>query len=215
MQSSEPLQSRPKRADHRRETTRLAIIEAAETLFAERGIDAVSLREIGAAAGAKNTAVVSYHFGDKEGLLDAILHSRLPAFDTRRAGLQAQVKGEPDVTAILRVLALPIFEQRNSQGKRSYAAFLGSLGRSQFRDVWAPNKSAIPATMELGAKLREQMPAGTGRFYEERLFACTAMLTSAIEAIDRRLDLDAEAERALFNDAIRMAAAAFTAPFVQ
>jgi AcrR family transcriptional regulator len=204
-----------RRVDHRREATRQAIIEAAESLFAEYGIDAISLRQVGAAVGAKNTAVVSYHFGDKSALIEAILLHRLPAFDRRRAQLVADLEGEPDVAGILRALCLPLFEQRNDRGKRSYAAFLESLGRSQFRRVWSQVECAIPVTAELGGKLRALMPATAQHFVAERLLACTGLLTAAIGGIDRRTDLDAGAELSLFDDAISMAAAAFGAPAAQ
>ena len=55
------------------EDTRLALIRAAERLFSERGFDAVSLREVSTAAGQANNSAVSYHFGSREGLVDASL----------------------------------------------------------------------------------------------------------------------------------------------
>jgi AcrR family transcriptional regulator len=58
---------------HSSEDTRLALIRAAERLFAERGIDAISLREVSAEAGQGNNSAVSYHFQSREGLIDAIL----------------------------------------------------------------------------------------------------------------------------------------------
>ena len=42
-------------------------MEAAEQLFAERGVRAVSIRDIAAAAGV-NSALIAYHFGSKEEL---------------------------------------------------------------------------------------------------------------------------------------------------
>jgi AcrR family transcriptional regulator len=55
------------------DTTRARLIEAAIRLFAERGVDGVSLRAAAEAAGARNTAAVHYHFKDREGLLQACL----------------------------------------------------------------------------------------------------------------------------------------------
>src|SRR3546814_6660333 len=52
------------------------ILQAAEDCFGEHGIDAVSLRQIAIAAGQGNTAAVQYHFGSKEGLLEAIFQHR-------------------------------------------------------------------------------------------------------------------------------------------
>ena len=52
---------------------RQRIIETAERLFAERGVEAVSLNEINKAAGQKNTSALHYHFGSREELLTAVI----------------------------------------------------------------------------------------------------------------------------------------------
>lgn len=63
---------------------RLAMIEVAERLFAERGVHGVSLREIGAQAGQRNTAAARYHFGSKEALVDAVFKHRMEPINARR-----------------------------------------------------------------------------------------------------------------------------------
>lgn len=63
-----PAQSRIRDAGRSRE----AILTAAERLFAERGFDATSLAEIGAASGLSR-ATPSYFFGSKERLYRAVL----------------------------------------------------------------------------------------------------------------------------------------------
>ncbi len=52
-------------------TSREKLIRAAEGLFAERGFDGVSVRDITNAAGV-NSALVGYYFGSKEGLLSEV-----------------------------------------------------------------------------------------------------------------------------------------------
>jgi len=54
------------------ERSRQAILEAAEEQFAERGFDAVSLGQVGAAAGLSR-GTPSYFFGSKEQLYQAVL----------------------------------------------------------------------------------------------------------------------------------------------
>src|SRR5215510_1851052 len=49
------------------DTTRERIVEAAGEIFAEKGFDATTVRDICQAAGA-NIAAVNYYFGDKERL---------------------------------------------------------------------------------------------------------------------------------------------------
>jgi AcrR family transcriptional regulator len=51
------------------------IIASAMQLFSEKGFDAVSVREIAGLAEA-NIALISYHFGSKEGLLQEIVASK-------------------------------------------------------------------------------------------------------------------------------------------
>jgi AcrR family transcriptional regulator len=58
------MNSRPSRADG--EARRKRVVWTALKLFGERGIDAVSTRDIVAAAGARvNAAAIHYHFGSK------------------------------------------------------------------------------------------------------------------------------------------------------
>ena len=65
------------------DTTRAALLSAAERLFAERGIDGVSLREINRASGARNAIAVQYHFEDRAGVVRAILQKHQPDVDAR------------------------------------------------------------------------------------------------------------------------------------
>jgi len=58
------------------------ILEAAERLFAERGFDGTSVRDIAAEAGV-NLAMISYYFGSKEGLLSALFAHRVSVMGMR------------------------------------------------------------------------------------------------------------------------------------
>lgn len=64
------------------------LLQEAMRLFGERGFDAVTTREICAAAGV-NPGAIHYHFGDKDGLYREVL--RLPVVD-----LQQQLAGFDD-----------------------------------------------------------------------------------------------------------------------
>ncbi len=65
--------------------TRDRLLQVATTLFAERGLKKVTVREICRAASA-NVAAVNYHFGDKLGLYREVLRS---AIDVMRATFDA------------------------------------------------------------------------------------------------------------------------------
>jgi AcrR family transcriptional regulator len=105
-----PLQTpREERSDTA--TTRDRIVAAAETLFAARGVEDVSLVEIGKAAGQRNRSAVQYHFQDKAGLIHAILDKHTPGIERRRhARLDALGPG-PDLRSAVEALVLPVAEK--------------------------------------------------------------------------------------------------------
>lgn len=74
------------------------LITAAERLFAERGIDGVSLREITREASQRNTTALQYHFGDRDGLVRAIVLKHMETVAVRREALLEMVAGRDDLT---------------------------------------------------------------------------------------------------------------------
>lgn len=87
------------------------LLDAAEALFAERGIDAVSVRAVNAAAGA-NVAAVHYHFGSKDALVDAVLRRRMDALGARRLAMLAALPDDrtPPVRRVVEALVVPLAE---------------------------------------------------------------------------------------------------------
>jgi len=103
------------------------LILAAEKLFAEKGIEAASLREIATAAGHGNNNAVRYHFGSKQGLIQGIFRHRVAQMEPIRAELIARLEAAELVTdtrAIVEVIVLPYFTLRAPDGTISYPAFL-------------------------------------------------------------------------------------------
>ena len=71
-------------------STRDRILAAAETLFAQRGFDGASLRQLTTAAGV-NLAAVNYHFGSKEKLVEEVFRRRLDTLNADRLTALAQL----------------------------------------------------------------------------------------------------------------------------
>lgn len=100
--------------------TRERFIRAAQKLFAERGVESVSLNEITAAAGQKNRNALQYHFGSRAGLVQSILDfhgeevARLREEYIERHDLDAWTAAE----AAARILVMPLGEylNRNPEG---------------------------------------------------------------------------------------------------
>lgn len=74
-----------------RGAARSEIVQAAERLFAERGIEAVSLRDVNLAAGQRNHSAAQYHFGDRAGLIAAVFEARMTAINEQRHRLLAEL----------------------------------------------------------------------------------------------------------------------------
>ena len=66
--------------------TKGRLLEAAERLYAEQGIEATSLRAITSEAGA-NLASVHYHFGSKEAFTEAVFSRRIVPLNRERLDL--------------------------------------------------------------------------------------------------------------------------------
>jgi AcrR family transcriptional regulator len=118
------------RTPQRRVDGRERLLDTAERLFAERGIDGVSLREITEAAGQRNASVVQYHFGSRAGLLAAIVERHMSVVDAERmARLDAATSSrrELDVHEAMRILVEPLADRLQSSSGRSYLRVLQHL----------------------------------------------------------------------------------------
>ncbi len=89
------------------------ILANAESLFAEYGLNGVSLRQITSRAGV-NLAAVNYHYYDKEALCREIITNRLRAINATRLDeltqAEARLDGSPvPLDEILGIMARPLF----------------------------------------------------------------------------------------------------------
>lgn len=132
--------------------TRLAIIRAAEALFVERGFDAVSLREISAAAGQGNNSAVNYHFGSREGLVDAILERHSGPIQARYV---AQIEilermGTLTPRTLMEILALPIIAKLDDEdGGWAYLSLCAQLSVSPHMPLVSRRVAQTPEVLQL------------------------------------------------------------------
>ena len=101
------------------------IVLAAERLIAIRGLEGVSLREIGAASGNGNNSAVRYHFGTKDQLVRAVFEFRLPRLRERRA-LLIEERRPKDLRGWLECQIRAVFEQSELDNSH-YMGFVASL----------------------------------------------------------------------------------------
>jgi len=83
--------------------TQAKIVNTAERLFAERGIDAVSLSEINRVAEQGNKSAVHYHFGSKLGVFEAIRAKHVARMDATRMPMMEPLGADPDIESLVDV----------------------------------------------------------------------------------------------------------------
>ena len=115
-------------------STRELLLDTAERLFAQQGINGVSMREIALAANQRNNGVTQYHFGDKSGLVRAVFERRAATVNERRLELLAGLGKEHDaaVVDLVRAFVVPLGEE--VQKGNWYVPFLSRLQAEGRRD---------------------------------------------------------------------------------
>jgi AcrR family transcriptional regulator len=106
-------------------STREQVVLAAERLFADHGVDGVSLRQIATAAGSANNSVVRYHFGSKEQLVQAVFEYRLPRLHARRL-LLLDERRPSDLRGYVECQLRAVLEQSELDGSH-YMSFVAML----------------------------------------------------------------------------------------
>jgi AcrR family transcriptional regulator len=110
-----------------RPDTKTALIRAAERLFAEKGLGAVSARDIMREAGARNQSALQYHFGGMEALIRQVFAERYREIEqTRRANLEEleAAGGSNSVEEIMNAAIAPWFESCLEENGRLFARFV-------------------------------------------------------------------------------------------
>jgi AcrR family transcriptional regulator len=179
----------------RGDRTRQQIINAAELLFAERGVLAVSLREINVAAGQRNTAALHYHFNGRAGVIAAIAAKHLPRIDTRQHELLAKLieSGEDtDLRSLVDAALRPPVEYLEAgPSERAWTKIAASWMSKPTLSANDMNTAGTASGRELRRRwiqlLRTRMPTPLAR--ERVLITYTAALHSLADRA-RLLDLD-------------------------
>ena len=164
------------------------VLDAAERLFGEFGLNGVSLRQIAAAAGSKNHLAVQYHFGGQAGLARSVLERRLPSLEQGRGKLLAEVREAGrlnDLKALLDVMFRPIAYERDDDGRRSYAAFL--LGVYRDPDLFTVRKDlneTAPLTNHVVGLIRDSVIGVPDVLFRQRVLCASTVYLQCIIALD-------------------------------
>jgi AcrR family transcriptional regulator len=141
----------PRKSAESPRDSRLAIMDSAEALFAERGFFGVSVRDITEHADVR-LASVNYHFGTKETLFREVVARRAAAVSEDRRRLLADIGGasigrEERTRRLASAFILPLLQRasREGAGWKNYCRFIAQVANSRLwaSDVIAPNYDEI------------------------------------------------------------------------
>jgi AcrR family transcriptional regulator len=163
-------------------TKRDRILDAAEALFAERGYDGVTLRQIASEAGV-DVALASYHFGKKLDLFNAVFERRAEALNRSRLEALRRVQREsapafPTVEQIIEAFLRPLeLTQENADpGWRHYLALIAYVNNSTYWGKQMMSKLFDDLVQEFIAALRGALPGAS----DENLYWCYHNLSGAL-----------------------------------
>jgi TetR/AcrR family transcriptional regulator, regulator of cefoperazone and chloramphenicol sensitivity len=169
--------------------TRESLVRAAAELFAERGVDAARSRDIVKAAGQANDSAIGYHFGSRQGLLEAILDRHIERMERDRAADLPRLEGA-DVPALVEALVRPTAHELLTPEGRRFLRIIDQMSdRAGVRSRRVPGPlrgTALSRQLELiDAALAPALPE---QVRGERLAAVILLLTATLADRARRID---------------------------
>ena len=154
--------------------TRELLICTAERLFAERGLNAVSMREIASAAGQRNNTTVDYHFGSRDELISAIYVFRATRVNDRCSELLDEFEPSgptSDIAYLLRAQLVPHVESLRDPGNHFVRFLARAYTESTRLSVTLPPSTRVLLDSVVRAQtlLRECLPELDDRRFEQRI----------------------------------------------
>ena len=173
--------------------TRDAIKLTARRLFAIRGIDGVSVREIVVAAGQRNGGSLHYHFGTKEALVRELIVDGAKLIDDRRRVLLDDLEtssNSPSLRQVIEILVWPSIDlSAEARGLETYIRFINVLQmshRQMFLD--ALDNQWNSGYLRCLALIRKLVPNVPPLILNQRLIFMGIYLPAVLAAREAALD---------------------------
>ncbi|MEV0907024.1 TetR/AcrR family transcriptional regulator [Streptomyces hokutonensis] len=183
--------------------TRELIRSTAERLFAERGVYAVSNRQISEAAGQGNTAVVGYHFGTKTDLVRAIARHHAERIERVSRRLLAETGDSTDLQDWVACLARPTPEYLAESGSPTwYARFCAQvMADPALHEILVAETLDLPVWRQILDGLHRCLPDLPAEVRAERTSMTRNVILYTCAERERALALNTPTPRASWLDA--------------
>lgn len=198
--------------------TQLKLLDAAEALFALKGIADAQTREITERAGQRNASALHYHFGSREGLLRAVMMRRAVEIASAMYEILDPMRSasRPTVANVVRGLVLPLGNLLEHEGGRCYLLALEQCMVQWQSVLHAEQDSKVfNAELLLWQRFRQCLPWLPEHTLKWRLNFIRHALSGALAARARGLmagEQYAEGHAGFLEDLVEMLAAAIGAP---
>ncbi|MFB9307145.1 TetR/AcrR family transcriptional regulator [Kibdelosporangium philippinense] len=144
----------------RASATRELILTAAERLFAEHGVFAVSNRQVSEAAEQGNNTAVGYHFGTKADLVRAIARKHSGQIEGIRQRMVASLDERSDLRAWIACLIRPTTEHLEELGNPTwYGRFSAQVTTDpSLRQIMFEESRSSPSLVRITAAFNRLLP---------------------------------------------------------
>lgn len=159
--------------------TRALLLREAERLFARRGLYQVTVREIVEAAGQRNVSAVNYHFGSREGILDAILTLHGDVTDLARGELLDVVGEGASTRDLVAALVVPYAAHLATAQGRDYLRIVAQLS-PRFAAWREANPGTGPHLRAILALLEQRAGDVAAPVRRERVVEMIMLMTMAM-----------------------------------
>jgi AcrR family transcriptional regulator len=168
--------------------TQAALMRAAEKLFAEKGVESVSIRDIVSSAGQKNESALQYHFKNFKGLIRAIKDERSQETQTKRSQLIDTLlasTSEPTLRQLCTLMIQPAFDlaRSNPDFRRYIKAFgheLALAESSALAQSVSEGGGGGDSGRALGNMLQRALPHLNKAAYRRRMEAAVRMCAASM-----------------------------------
>ncbi|MEE1802846.1 MULTISPECIES: TetR family transcriptional regulator [unclassified Streptomyces] len=183
--------------------TRESILTTAERLFAERGVYAVSNRQVSEAAGQGNNAAVGYHFGTKADLVRAIARKHAAQIERAREQRLADAGDSTDVRVWVTCLVYPMTEHLEALGTPTwYARFCAqAMTDPALRATMIDESLTSPALQGIVEGFNRTLPDLPAEVHAERGLMARHLMVHMCAERERALAEGAGTVRSCWHDA--------------
>ncbi|MGI5498603.1 TetR/AcrR family transcriptional regulator [Lentzea sp. CA-135723] len=187
----------------RAHATRELILTAAERLFAEHGVVAVSNRQVSEAAGQGNNTAVGYHFGTKADLVRAVARKHLAHVEEIRQRMVTSLGPSPDLRDWLDCLVRPVTVHLDTVGSPTWFARFGAqvMTDPTLRPIIIEETRSSPSQVRILAGLNSCLTHLPDEVRAERHDMARQLLVHMIAERERALADGTPTPRATWGDA--------------